>query len=147
MQQIESAFELTRKAGIRTMAYFILGIPVETYQDELNTIEFAEKIKPTYAQFSILSPYYGTKIFKEAVQKGWYGEVKALNPMDKDLKRPVILSENWDEKGLQNILKMAHRKFYFRLIYIVRQIYSVRSIHQIVDYFKIFLNIVNWMKR
>ena len=67
--------------------------------------------------------------------------------MDKDLKRPVILSENWDEKGLQNILKTAHRKFYFRLIYIARQIYSIRSIYQVVDYFKIFFNIVNWMKR
>ena len=146
VEEIRRAFKLTREAGIRTIAYFILGIPVETYQDELNTIEFAKEIDPTYAQFSALSPYYGTKIYEDAIQRGWYREVDAKNPMDKDLKRPVILSENWNEKKLKSILRMAHRRFYFRVRYIARLIRSIKSIHQILSHVKEFLIIFQWMR-
>ncbi|MDP3286579.1 MAG: radical SAM protein [Desulfobacterales bacterium] len=147
VDQIIRAFEMTRQAGIRTMAYFILGIPVETYEDELNTIALAKKIRATYAQFSILSPYYGTKVYDDAIKKGWYAEVDAHNPMDKDLKRPVILSDNWDEEKLKRILKTAHREFYLRPAYMARLVLSIRSVHQAVGYTKEFLNVISWMQR
>jgi radical SAM superfamily enzyme YgiQ (UPF0313 family) len=68
------------------MAYFILGIPVETFEGGLKTIEFAKELKPEYAQFSILSPYRGTDLYEEAKTRGWYREVDANNPFDKDQK-------------------------------------------------------------
>jgi len=146
-EDIGRAFSLTRKAGIKTMAYFILGIPVESYHDELYTIEFAKEIKPTYAQFSILSPYYGTKVYDDAVKKGLYWEIDAQNPMDKDLKRPVIMSEKWDEEKLQRILKTAHVRFYFRLQYIVMHVLSLRSIYQVINHLKGFFSILSWLRK
>jgi anaerobic magnesium-protoporphyrin IX monomethyl ester cyclase len=144
--QIEKAFRLTAQAGIRTMAYFILGIPVETYEDELKTIALAKRIKATYAQFSILSPYYGTKVYEDAVQKGMYREVDAKNPLDKDLKRPVILSDNWDEEKMQAILKAAHREFYLRPTYMVRLALSMRSVNQVVSYLRGLSNVISWLR-
>ncbi len=146
LAQIENAFYLTRKARIKTMAYFILGIPVETYQDGLNTIEFARKIKTDYAQFSILSPFFGTKIYEDAIKNGWYAEINAQNPMDKDLKRPVILSENWNEQQLQEILKIAHRRFYLRPSYIIQHALTISSFSQSRKYFKEFTKILSWLK-
>ncbi len=35
VEQITRAFEMTRKAGIKPMGYFVLGIPVETYDEEI----------------------------------------------------------------------------------------------------------------
>ncbi len=147
VEQTIRAFDLTGKAGIQTMAYFILGIPVETFEDELKTIDLAKAIKATYAQFSILSPYYGTKVYDDAVKKGWYAEVDAKNPMDKDLKRPVILSDNWDEEKLQRILTAAHREFYLRPSYIIQLLLSMKSIHQFTNYFSEFVNLSSWMQR
>lgn len=144
--QIANAFRLTRKAGLRSMAYFILGIPVETFEDELNTIKFAIKIRPTYAQFSVLSPYYGTKIYDEAVAKGFYREIDAQNPMDKDLKRPVILSANWTEEKLQQIVKEAHRRFYFRPGYVFDYLMSVRSPGQIWNAGVVALGMAKWFR-
>ena len=146
VDQTIRAFELTRSAGIHTMAYFILGIPVETFDDELKSIDLAKKIKATYAQFSILSPYCGTKVYDDAIRNGWYAEIDAHNPMDRDLKRPVSLSENWDEEKLQRILRLAHRKFYFRPAYIAELLMSLKSTHQLINYLKEFVNIVSWMK-
>jgi anaerobic magnesium-protoporphyrin IX monomethyl ester cyclase len=127
LAQIRRAFELTHKAGLRPMAYFILGIPVETFEGGLKTIEFAKELKPEYAQFSILSPYKGTDLYAEAKAKGWYREVDANNPFDKDQKRPVVLSENWSEEQLREILKKAHRRFYFRGGYILNRLRGIRS--------------------
>ena len=127
VEQIRNAFELTKRAGIRPMAYFVLGIPVETYDDELRTIDFAKEIKPAYAQFSILSPVPGTKLYDDAVRMGWYKEVEAKNPMDKDVNRPAIINENWDEEKLVRILREAHRRFYMSPWYIMERIKEVTS--------------------
>jgi len=118
------AFYKTRKAGIKTMGYFILGIPVETYEDAQKTIQFAIDLRADYAQFSILSPLPGTVLYQQAKENKWYAEVNAQNFFDKDQQRPVILSENWSEEKLARIIKEAHRKFYFRPRYILKNLKS-----------------------
>ena len=142
LEDIRKAFKLTHKAGIRTMAYFILGIPNETYNDELKTIEFAKELNPTYAQFSALSPYYGTWIYEEAKRRGWYREIDAQNPVDKDLKRPVVISENWDEEKLKKIVKEAHRQFYFRLSYIFKKLLEIKSLKQLFNIVNTSINMI-----
>jgi radical SAM superfamily enzyme YgiQ (UPF0313 family) len=129
VEQIKQAFDDTRQAGIKPMGYFVLGIPVETYDEELKTIDFAKEIKASYAQFSVLSPTPGTKLYDDAVSKGWYREVDARNPMDKDLIRPAIINENWDEIKLNNILREAHKRFYLRPWYIWQRTKEVKSMN------------------
>jgi radical SAM superfamily enzyme YgiQ (UPF0313 family) len=142
--QIRRAFELTRKAGIKPMAYFILGIPVETFEQGLNTIKFAKELNPDYAQFSILSPYKGTKLYEEAKAKGWYREVEANNPFDKDQKRPVLISENWSEKTLREILRQAHRAFYFRAGYILQRLRRVENFQQVRSLWGVGCGLLRW---
>ena len=144
LSQVRRAFSLTHKAGIKPMAYFILGIPVETFEQGLKTIEFARELKPEYAQFSILSPYRGTKLYDEAVAKGWYREVDANNPFDKDQKRPVLLSENWSEEKLQEILKRAHRRFYFRGGYILTRLLGIRSFQEVRSLWGVGCGLLRW---
>ena len=142
--QIRQAFELTHKAGVRPMAYFILGIPVETFEQGLQTVEFARELKPEYAQFSILSPYKGTKLYDEAKAKGWYREVNANNPFDKDQKRPVLLSENWSDETLREILKQAHKRFYFRGGYILNRLRGVKSFREIRSLWGVGCGLLHW---
>jgi anaerobic magnesium-protoporphyrin IX monomethyl ester cyclase len=144
LSQIRRAFELTRQAGIRPMAYFILGIPVETFEQGLKTIEFAKDLNPDYAQFSILSPYKGTKLYDEAKAKGWYQEVEANNPFDKDQKRPVLLSENWSGDSLKEILRLAHKSFYFRTGYIFRRLRGIRGFHQMRSLWGVGCGLLRW---
>jgi radical SAM superfamily enzyme YgiQ (UPF0313 family) len=144
LSQIRQAFELTHKAGIRPMAYFILGIPVETFEQGLQTVEFARELKPEYAQFSILSPYKGTKLYDEAKAKGWYREVNANNPFDKDQKRPVLLSENWSDETLREILKQAHKRFYFRGGYILNRLRGVKSFREIRSLWGVGCGLLHW---
>jgi len=121
------AFARTRAAGIKTMGYFILGIPVETPEDALNTIRFAVRLNPDYAQFSVLSPLPGTPLYEEAVEKGWYREIPAQNVTDKDKLRPVAISGNWTEEQLVSVVRDAHRMFYMRPSYILKSLLRIRG--------------------
>ena len=144
LPQIRRAFELTRKAEIRPMAYFILGIPVETFEQGLRTIDLAKELNPDYAQFSILSPYPGTRLYEEAREKGWYAEVEANNPFDKDQKRPVLLSENWSPDTLKEILRLAHRQFYFRPGYILKRLREIRGFRQMRSLWSAGCGVLRW---
>lgn len=144
---VRKAFAAMRGAGIRTMGYFILGIPVETYEDAQRTIDFAIALKADYAQFSVLSPFPNTKMYDDAIAKGWYHEVDAQNPLDKDLKRPAIISENWDEQRLRDILREAHRRFYLRPSRIVKEIFSIRNISQLKSKLSAGLRLLRWSRR
>jgi len=139
------AFGLTKKARIQPMAYFILGAPVETWEDSLRSIAFAIELDPAYVQFSILSPTYGTRAYEEAKAHGWLAEVDARNPYDRDLKRPVMLSPNWDEKKLNRIVKIAYRRFYLRPRYILRTLSSLKTLGGLRSIFTTGLRLLRWM--
>jgi radical SAM superfamily enzyme YgiQ (UPF0313 family) len=147
LEEVRRAFALTHEAGLETMAYFILGLPVESYAEELKTIALAREINPTYAQFSTLSPFYGTRLYEEALAKGWYREVSAHNPMDKDLKRPVVMAPQWDEASLQRILRQAHLSFYLRPGYILKRLAAVKTWSQFLNAARGFLALGRWLAK
>jgi len=133
VEQIRRAFALTHEVGLETMAYFILGLPVETYADELRSIAFAKELNPTYVQFSTLSPYYGTRLYEEAQERGWYTEVEAFGPMDKGYQRPLMIAPPWTLAQLQKIVRYAHLSFYLRPSYIWRRLTAIRSFSQFAN--------------
>lgn len=144
-EKARMAFEKTRRAGIKTMGYFILGIPVETYEDALNTIQFAIELQADYAQFSVLSPIPGSQLYDDAVERGWYGEVAAHNISDKDVMRPVVLSENWDEEKLTSIVREAHKRFYLRPGYVMKKLLGIRRLGDVAPLFRLGLGMVNYV--
>jgi hypothetical protein len=72
--------------------------------------------------------------------------VNAGNPFDKDLKRPVILSEHWDEAKMRRILKRAHREFYLRPGYMFKLALEKKSMHQWLDHLRELTHILSWMR-
>jgi len=131
------AFALTKTAGINTVGYFILGIPVETYEDALNTIQFAIDIGVDYADFHVLSPLPGTPLYHQSKADGSYREVDAQNFIEKDRKRPVIISDNWSEDKLVSIIAEAHKRFFMRPGYILRRLMGIRSLGDMMSLMKL----------
>lgn len=69
-EQILERFALCRKLGIKTFAFFIIGLPGDTIETTMNTIEFAINMNPTWIQFTAASPFIGTKLRDWAVAQG-----------------------------------------------------------------------------
>jgi radical SAM superfamily enzyme YgiQ (UPF0313 family) len=61
---------LIRKHKIYWSAYFMLGLPTETREDILATIDLMKEIQPNYCTVSIFTPYPGTEIFTGLLKEG-----------------------------------------------------------------------------
>jgi len=120
VEEMISAVKLTKQAGIKVLGYFIFGIPVESYEEELESIEFAKDLGLDYVQFGSLSPFPGSRLYELAIQNGWYKEARAPAPEEYGERRPLLITDYWNEQRLERILKKAYKRFYFRPGYILR---------------------------
>jgi radical SAM superfamily enzyme YgiQ (UPF0313 family) len=121
--QIRTAFRLTRKVGIQTKAFFMLGLPTETVEESLATIRFAREIDPDGVQFTITVPYPGTKLYELAKNDG---TLKSFKWEDYQTwagwtnKHLVYLANNRNEEELKALQKKALIDFYLRPTIIFR---------------------------
>jgi len=64
------AVQLLKKYGVSTWGSFILGGLEETKEMILNTLKFSKLLNPEIVQFSILTPFPGTRLYQEALKAG-----------------------------------------------------------------------------
>jgi len=75
-KQIIEAFHIARVGGLSTYSFNMVGLPFETRDDILSTIELNKKIKPDKAQFTTFFPLKGTELFDTCVKEGYLKEGK-----------------------------------------------------------------------
>ncbi|MBD3319538.1 MAG: radical SAM protein [Chitinivibrionales bacterium] len=129
LEQVWKIIRATKKNGISTLAYFMIGIPGESREDILKTIAFSKKINPDFVHFTVLVPFPGTPVYAQALKKGIFGHDRwksfALSPQ-KEFKPPCF-TESVSRKELEELLIVAYKSFYTRPGYILRQIFKTRS--------------------
>ncbi len=117
LEKVRKAFKLTRKVGIKTQAFFLLGLPWETAETVKKTIEFAKEIKPDSAQFAVVIPHPGTELYDICLEKGW---LKSDSWEDFDCRKALIETENFTIKDVERYRTKAYKEFYLRPSYILR---------------------------
>ena len=70
IEDYKKGARLIRKHKIYWSAYFMLGLPTETREDILATVNFMKEIQPDYCTVSIFTPYPGTAIFSDLLKEG-----------------------------------------------------------------------------
>ncbi len=68
LDQVIKAVKFTNQAKIKQAVNFIIGHQNETYQDALETLNFAKNLKCDYVNFYNLIPYPGTEVYKWAIK-------------------------------------------------------------------------------
>jgi len=139
LKQIEDTFKITKRAGITIRGFFMLGLPTETREESIATIEFAKKLDPLWAQFTITVPYPGTVMFDELDRAGQiksydWSSYNTWSGWKGDGEMPFI-AEGRSIEELAGLQKMALRKFYLRLSVMVRFLLTVKSFHDFKKYF------------
>ena len=129
LEQIEKAFKITKKIGIQTVGYFMIGSPSEKKEDILQTIKFAKKLNPDFIHISVTTPFPATGLYYLGLEKKIlpydYWQEFAKNPNPKFI--PCAWEENLTKKQLFCLLKHAYRSFYFRPNYILKKISKLTS--------------------
>jgi len=108
--KVRAALAMTRKAGIRTAGYFMIGHFGETLRTIQETIDFSRDIALDDFRMSFFTPLPGTKASLGAEQ---YGNFE--NDWGKmNLFSPVFVPAGLTKTELISLQKRAIRKFFFR---------------------------------
>ncbi len=124
LKQCEDAVKWTKEAKIETRCSFVFCLPGETPDIAEETIKFALKLDPDYAQFSFATPYPGTDLYKKAKHFGTLNK----NLSQFNVWHPVFIPWGYkNKKEAIKIQKKAFHKFYIRPRYIIKRIKKIRS--------------------
>jgi anaerobic magnesium-protoporphyrin IX monomethyl ester cyclase len=108
------AVKMLHKHKIRVQASLILGSPIETEKDMFETIEYARKLNPKICQFTLLTPYPGTRLFDEVKDKLVTRDWNKFDGMHAVFESEYVSCERREE-----ILRIAYKKYYRRFGYLL----------------------------
>ena len=131
LEQVEEAVRISREAGLQAIGYFMIGSPGESPETIRQTIKFAKKLKLDFAQFSITTPFPGTKLYnlysddKKVEQIQWENFVYAGSGSN---VAPVFESDLLTRDDVRYWTGQAYKEFYLRPSYLWQRIRRTTSI-------------------
>lgn len=134
--QVEKAFDLCKKYGIKTLAYFMMGNPTETMEDVKETLALSRRVKPDFMQMTILSPFPATQIYLRALQEGviegdpWRDYARQIN----DDFRPPLWDQIYSRTELEANLRWFYGQFYLQPSFVFDRVREVRNFGQFKRY-------------
>jgi len=95
--------------GIKIGAFYIIGSPADTEETINHTIDYAKKLNTSYAQFTVCTPYPGTKFYEDIrdkiTEKDW-------NKFD--IYTLVFKHSNLSSEMIESLKEKAYFEYYFR---------------------------------
>ncbi len=109
LEQQRQAVRLLRRYGIRVYGSFILGELHETKEMIRQTIRVARRLRPETCQFSILTPYPGSRLFQylESLRRLTTRNWDLYDGLHLVFKHPYLSA-----KEIQGLLREAYVRFY-----------------------------------
>lgn len=101
-----------RKLGILTHATFSVGLPGETKATLAETIRYAQELDPDTIQVSIATPYPGTELYNEAIQKGWLANPDLVSASG--VQEAALQYEDLTKEEIFAAVETLYKKFFFR---------------------------------
>jgi len=105
LDHVRKIVERARSLGVVPLAFFMLGLPEENWDTALATINFAKGLR-TAVQFSIASPYPGTKFSEMANSEGLISD-SDLSKMD-TYTCSVVRTRYLSTEDLERIVRRAN---------------------------------------
>ncbi|MZP29449.1 radical SAM protein [Heliobacterium undosum] len=110
--QLKKVIEMvafTREIGIKAHLTFTIGLPSDTAESIEGTIDLACRLDAESLQFSIATPFPGTKMYEIYERKGW---LITKNWADYDgAAKAVSRTERFSGEELENYVKLAYSRW------------------------------------
>lgn len=121
---VRRAFDIVQAAGIRTLAFFMIGNYCDTAETIEQTIAYARRLNTDFAIFTITTPFPQTELFERAVEEGLITnfDPSAIcnNPALFKQKHPVLRTPTLRPEQLEKYQRKAIVRFYLRPRQLVR---------------------------
>jgi len=129
IDQVRRAFADAKEAGIFRHGTVMIGYPWETEEDIRASIEFVKELNVDSVQFSIPMAYPGTKLFREAKEKGWLRFPEG-DWTRYDMSLPSLINPQITAERTMELCSLAWREVYFRPSFVLKKVLNLRSLAQ-----------------
>ena len=123
--------EIAHKHGMEVRGSFILGNMDETWETMEETLDFAIELDVDIFQPTISTPYPGTQLYKEAVERGM---LKSTNWYEYGQGTVLVSQPQIADEDIYRFERYAFRRFYLRPRAIYRLLQRVTSFRHVRDY-------------
>lgn len=127
VEQIGKAVREAKDAGLKVFTPFIFGIPGETWEEAMETIEFACRLNPDVANFHALTPFPGTDLFDNIERYGTRSPDLSAYTYQAAAFEPFTLTR----EEILRLRQIAFRRFYSRPAFLLRRLLGLRTHHDI----------------
>ena len=105
--------------GIKVKAMYIIGMPSDTKEKFKKTVNFAKKVKSSYAQFSVFTPYPGTPVFNE------YKDKINISKFEEFTQWQLVFDhDNLSKQDITELLDYSLKEYYTNPLWIIHFIKS-----------------------
>lgn len=128
-----------KKNGISVSASFVIGFPNETWENVKQTLKIAKKVNPYRAQFVVLTPYPGTRLYDEVKSKGLLERDYSFSGYDAYCVNqiPVIRTEKLSSEELAGAQQVSLSKILFKAFLSDKCSFRNKIFWSVIKYFKI----------
>ena len=138
------AVALCREAGIKTLGYYLIGLPWETRADIDQTIRFGRELDCDFVEVHIVTPFEGTELWTLSRDAGL---LRGSTLGSDYLTRPAAGTLHLTASDLIALRRRALRALYLNPSHIARLVLGVRSPAQFANYFRYGLRLVRRVLR
>jgi len=132
LEQIQKAVRAAKDVGLRVSTPFMFGIPGETFEEGLQTIEFAIDLDPDIANFHAITPFPGTHLY-DNLEK--YGTI-SNELTDYTYQGAAFVPYSMTREEILKLRQMAFKRFYSRPSFIIKMLLELRTPHDFMVAFR-----------
>ncbi|MCD4675684.1 MAG: B12-binding domain-containing radical SAM protein [Desulfobacula sp.] len=129
-KQALKALQLTRKNGITSKGFFMVGIPGETQDTIQETLDFIKILPLDEITINFFTPFPGSKLYEEVLNEGFKPDFEHMS-MQEVIYVPKAISRDTLEKTMAKIIY----KFYLRPVKI--SLYFFRAMKNYYEFLRI----------
>jgi len=111
LQQSLKAVEDAHDANLTSLGSFIIGFPDESKDDVKNTIKFSKKVGVNLAQFTVATPYPGTRLWNIALKRNL---ITSFDWRKYTTLTPIMKLKYFTLEQIMKWLHKAYASFYLR---------------------------------
>ncbi len=124
LDQIREGVRAAKDVGLKVSTPFLFGIPGETFEDGLKTIEFALELDPDLANFHALTPFPGTHLHDHLKEYGTISD----DLTDFTYQRAAFVPYTMSRQDILALRRLAFRRFYSRPSFVLRKLAGLRTL-------------------
>jgi radical SAM superfamily enzyme YgiQ (UPF0313 family) len=127
LEQIRKAVRTAQDVGLNVSTPFLFGIPGETFEEGLRTIDFAVRLNPDMANFHAITPFPGTYLHDNLERFGTISD----DLSDFTYQGAAFIPKTMTRDDIHRLRQIAFRTFYLRPSFLFRKLLHLRTIHDV----------------